>query len=51
MDIRITKQVTDSDIKEIYERLKRFNLSNREESENVPIGVSLKINMVKKQLD
>ena len=38
-DFRITSDGNEQDIQEIYEMLKTFNLSNREKSENVPLGV------------
>ena len=39
MNFRITKDGKQSDIDEIYEMLKSYNLSNREASENIPLGV------------
>jgi len=39
MNFRITKDGKQSDIDEIYEMLKLYNLSNREASENIPLGV------------
>ena len=36
---RITDDGNEQDIGEIYEMLKEYNLSNREQSENVPIGI------------
>lgn len=39
MELRITANVTDKDIEEIHNELKKYNLSKREPSENVPIGV------------
>ena len=41
MNIRITNDGNDQDIAEIYEMLKEYNLSKREKSNNVPIGVFL----------
>lgn len=39
MEIRLTEQVTEKDIEDIYKELKDYNLSKREPSEEVPIGV------------
>lgn len=39
MDFRITDDGNQRDIDEIYEMLKLYNLSNREKSENVPLGI------------
>ena len=36
---RITDDGNEQDIADIYEMLKEYNLSNREQSENVPIGI------------
>ena len=36
---RITNDGNEQDIADIYEMLKEYNLSNREQSENVPIGI------------
>lgn len=41
MNIRITCDGAELDINEIHELLKQFNLSRREASENVPIGIYL----------
>ncbi len=37
--IRITDDGNEKDINDIYEMLKSYNLNNREESKNVPIGI------------
>ncbi|SER87328.1 GNAT family N-acetyltransferase [Lachnobacterium bovis] len=37
--IRITEDGNEREINEIYEMLKAYNLSNREESKNVPLGI------------
>ena len=39
MNIRITNDGNEKDINDIFNMLKAFNLSNREESQNVPIGI------------
>ena len=39
MRIRITDDGNEQDIHDIYEMLKSYNLSHREESENVPLGI------------
>ena len=39
MNLRITANGDERDINEIFEMLKEYNLSNREESENVPLGI------------
>ena len=39
MKVRITKDGDERDIRDIFEMLKEYNLSNREQSENVPIGI------------
>lgn len=39
LKIRITDDGNEQDISEIYEMLKAYNLSNREPSRNVPIGI------------
>ena len=39
MNLRITADGDERDINEIFEMLKEYNLSNREESENVPLGI------------
>ncbi|MGN8632241.1 GNAT family N-acetyltransferase [Blautia sp. HCP3S3_G3] len=39
MEIKITDNVTDKDIDEIYQQLKKFNLSKMEPSEEIPLGV------------
>ena len=36
---RITDDGNEKDINDIFEKLKAFNLSNREESKNVPLGI------------
>ena len=38
-DFRITSDGNEQDIQEIHEMLKTYNLSNREKSENVPLGI------------
>ena len=37
--IRITEDGNERDINDIFEMLKAYNLSNREKSENVPLGI------------
>ena len=39
MKLRITENVTEEDIEEIHRELKKYNLSKREPSQNIPIGV------------
>ena len=39
MNFRITNDGKQSDIDAIYEMLKKYNLCNREKSENVPLGL------------
>lgn len=39
MVLRITSDGSQQDINEIHEMLKSYNLSNREKSEDVPIGI------------
>lgn len=39
MEIKITDNVTDKDINEIYQELKKFNLSKMDSSEEIPLGV------------
>ena len=39
MEIKITDNVTDKDIDEIYQQLKKFNLSKMEPSEEISLGV------------
>ena len=39
MNLRITADGDERDINEIFEMLKEYNLSNREESENIPLGI------------
>ncbi|MBO4458412.1 MAG: GNAT family N-acetyltransferase [Butyrivibrio sp.] len=39
MNFRITADGDERDIDEIYEMLKEYNISNREESKNVPLGI------------
>ena len=41
MEFRITNDGNEADIAEIYKMLKDYNLSNREKSENVPLGIFL----------
>ena len=41
---RITSDGNEQDIQELFEMLKKYNLSNREKSENVPLGVYLEDN-------
>ena len=41
MNFRITDDGNDRDVNEIHEMLKEYNLSHREASQNVPIGVFL----------
>ena len=38
-ELRITEDGNEKDIEEIFELLKEYNLTNREESKNVPIGI------------
>lgn len=39
MKFRITENVSEQDVAEIYQELKKFNMAKREPSENVPIGI------------
>ena len=39
LKIRITEDGNERDINDIFEMLKAYNLSNREKSENVPLGI------------
>ncbi len=39
INIRITNDGNEQDINDIFNMLKAFNLSNREKSQNVPIGI------------
>jgi len=39
MQIKITNSVTEQDIEEIHRELKKYNLSKREPSANVPLGI------------
>lgn len=39
MEIKITDNVTDKDINEIYQELKKINLSKMDPSEEIPLGV------------
>ena len=39
MNLRVTADGDERDINDIFEMLKEYNLSNREESENVPLGI------------
>ena len=45
MEFRITNDGNEADIAEIYKMLKGYNLSNREKSENVPLGIFLMMKM------
>lgn len=38
VEFRITDHVSEQDIQDIYRELKKYNLSKREPSENIPIG-------------
>ena len=49
MEIRITDTVTHKDEADIYDELKKYNLSNRELSKNIPIGVFIEDEFGKKQ--
>ncbi len=49
MEFRITNDGNEADIAEIYKMLKDYNLSNREKSENVPLGIFLEDENGKKQ--
>ncbi len=40
-NFRVTSDGNEQDIQEIYEMLKEYNLSNREKSDNVPLGIFL----------
>lgn len=39
MKIRTTDNVTDLDVTQIYDELKKYNLSKREPTEKIPIGI------------
>ena len=39
MKLRITDHPSEQDIEEVYSKLKQYNLSKRECSENVPVGI------------
>ncbi|MBR5952862.1 MAG: GNAT family N-acetyltransferase, partial [Pseudobutyrivibrio sp.] len=39
INFRITADGKEQDINDIFEMLKEYNLSNREESKNVPLGI------------
>ena len=39
MNLRITNDGNELDINEIHQKLKSYNLSRREKSENIPIGI------------
>jgi GNAT superfamily N-acetyltransferase len=39
INFRITADGNEQDINDIFEMLKEYNLSNREESKNVPLGI------------
>lgn len=41
MELRITDRPTELDIAEIHDQLKKYNLSKREPSENIPLGIFL----------
>lgn len=41
MKLRVTHNVSQQDMDEIHSQLKKYNLSKREPSENIPIGVFL----------
>ena len=41
MEFRITNDGNEKDIAEIYKMLKEYNLSKREKSENIPLGIYL----------
>ncbi len=41
MSFRVTSDGNEQDIHELYEMLKKYNLSNREKSDNVPLGIFL----------
>ena len=43
INFRITDDGNEQDIADIYEMLKEYNLSNREQSENVPIGIFVEV--------
>ena len=40
-NFRVTSDGNEQDIQEIHEMLKEYNLSNREKSDNVPLGIFL----------
>ena len=48
MDLRITNDGNERDIHAIHEMLKEYNLTHREASQNVPIGVFLEDEMDRK---
>lgn len=49
MELRITNDGNERDIEEIHELLKEYNLSNREKSENIPLGIFYEDETGKKQ--
>ena len=48
MDLRITNDGNERDVHEIHEMLKEYNLTHREASRNIPIGVFLEDEMGRK---
>lgn len=48
MNIKITNDGSETDIEEIYRELKQYNLSKREPSNNVPLGIFIEDNDGKK---
>lgn len=48
MNFRITDDGNEHDVNEIHEMLKEYNLSHRETSQNVPVGVFLEGEMGRK---
>ncbi len=42
MEFRITNDGNEKDIAEIYKMLKEYNLSKREKSEDIPLGIYYK---------
>ena len=49
MNYRVTDHVTNEDVDEIHRELKKYNLSKREPSEDVPLGVFLEDSEGKKK--
>lgn len=49
MKLRITDDGNERDIQEIHELLKEYNLSNREKSEDIPLGIYCEDETGKKQ--